>query len=236
MENYPFTRRIADLDNDDKPREKALNYGIDHLTNTELIAIILGTGLKGMSAIDLSREILKGCDNRLARLSQLSIHELCSKFKGIGKAKAISLMAAIELGARCVNALPMEEENPQIKTSRDIYSIMKGKVERKGYEEFWVMFLNQANRVQSIECVSKGGLASTVVDVKMILKMAIDKLSMSIAIIHNHPSGNLSPSMQDDSLTRKIQESAKLMDLRLLDHVIISKSGYYSYCDEGRLK
>ena len=235
MEQEIYSRRIAELDDDDKPREKAINHGIDHLTNTELLAILLGSGAQGLSAIDLSREILKANEYKLSRMAKMSINELCSKYKGVGPAKAITVLAAIELGARCVHSLALETVTPRIKASNDIYALMANKLERKDYEEFWVIFLNNSNMVQSFECVSQGGLASTVVDVKIILKKAIDKLSTSIILVHNHPSGNLKPSIQDDNITQKIKESVKYVDMRLLDHIIIAPQGYYSYADEGRL-
>lgn len=227
--------RIADLDNDDKPREKAISQGIDRLTNAELLAIILGSGMRGMSVIELSRQILKSNDNKLSRLSRMSVHELVTKYKGIGTAKAISLLASIELGTRCVNSMAVDSDDPRIRQSRDIYNYMKQRLERKPHEEFWVMFLNTAGRVQAAEIIGQGGIASTTVDIKLILKKALDKLSSSIALVHNHPSGNLTPSIQDDNLTHKISEAAKTIDLKVIDHLIISSSGYYSYNDEGRL-
>ena len=235
MEPDLSSLRIADLGDDDKPREKAISKGVDHLTNTELLAIILGSGMKGMSVIDLSQKILNANENKLSRLSRMSVHELMTKFKGIGEAKAISLLAAIELGTRCVNSQAFENEEPRVRQSRDIYSYMKQRLERKPHEEFWVLFLNTSGKIQAAEIIGQGGIASTAVDVKLILKKALDKLSSSIALIHNHPSGNLVPSIQDDNLTRKISEAAKAIDLRVIDHVIISSTGYYSYSDEGRL-
>lgn len=235
MEKDKYTRKISELDENDKPREKALNFGVEYLTNAELIAIILGSGLKGMSVLDLSQEILKGNDNKLSKVARMSIYELCTKFKGVGPAKAISLLSAIELGSRCIHSFASETEDPVIKCSRDIYNIMRQKLERKNHEEFWIIYLNQALRVQSTECISQGGMASTVVDIRLILKKALDKLSSSIILIHNHPSGNLKPSVQDDNLTKKVKEGAKLLDINLIDHVIISSQGYYSYSDEARL-
>lgn len=235
MEPDYFSRRIADLDNNDKPREKALNLGVEHLTNTELMAIILGSGLRGMSVIDLAQEILKGNENKLSRVARMSINELCTKFKGIGVAKAISIKAAIELGSRCVHSLALENEEPQIRSSKDCYDLMRQRAELLQHEQFWILFLSQSNRVKSIECISKGGLTSTVVDVKIILKMAIDKLAQGLILVHNHPSGNLSPSLPDDNLTKKINDGAKILDIKLLDHIIISSKGYYSYNDEGRI-
>lgn len=236
MENEPVIRRIADLDVNDKPREKALKYGVGSLSNAELIAIILGSGMQGRSVLDLSQIILKGCDNRLSRLARCNIHELTSKYKGVGTAKAISLLSAIELGSRCVSAFVNEEEEPQIKSSRDIHAYMRTKLQAPYHEEFWVLYLNRANRVMSAECISKGGVASTIVDLKIILKGALDKLACGIVLVHNHPSGNLIPSHHDDNITHLVVEAAKLVDMKVIDHLIISQSGFYSYFDEGRLK
>lgn len=236
MEQEPYSRRIADLDINDKPREKALKHGVGSLSNAELIAIILGSGLPGRSVIDLSQQILQGCDNKLSHVGRLTIHELRSKFKGVGPAKAISLMAAVELGSRCVTAFALDDSDPTIRSSKDIHNFMRDKLQRPTHEEFWVLYLNRANKVMSAECISKGGLSSTIVDVKIILKGAIDKLASAIVLVHNHPSGNLIPSIQDDQMTRHVSEAAKLIDLKVIDHVIVSPSGFYSYYDEGRLK
>lgn len=234
MENVS-SLRMAERDSADKPREKALKYGVDHLTNSELIAIILGSGLPGTSVLDLATDILKTNDNRLSNVARMSILELCTRYKGVGNAKAISLLAAIELGSRCVNAFSMEMENPQIRSSSDVYNLMTHNLQRIEHEEFWVLFLNQANRVQSRERISIGGVAGTIADIKIIMKMAINRLAAGIIAVHNHPSGTLKPSIQDDNLTRKIKESCNFFDIKLLDHVIITPKAFYSYNDEGRL-
>lgn len=231
--NPPATPRVADLDIDDKPREKALKNGIQSLSKAELMAIILGSGIVGKSVIALSQDILRDNDNSLHRLSQMSIDELCTRYKGIGPAKAISLKAAVELGTRSVEdgqSLP-----DQIRGGHDIYDLMRQKLQNINYEEFWVLHLSRSNRVIARECVSRGGTAGTVVDTKLILKSAINKLASSLILVHNHPSGTLRPSIEDDNITRRIKEAAKLLDMRLLDHVIIASTGYYSYNDEGRL-
>lgn len=231
--NPPATPRVADLDIDDKPREKALKNGIQSLSKAELMAIILGSGIVGKSVIALSQDILRDNDNSLHRLSQMSIDELCTRYKGIGPAKAISLKAAVELGTRSVEdgqSLP-----DQIRGGHDIYNLMRQKLQNINYEEFWVLHLSRSNRVIARECVSRGGTAGTVVDTKLILKSAINKLASSLILVHNHPSGTLRPSIEDDNITRRIKEAAKLLDMRLLDHVIIASTGYYSYNDEGRL-
>lgn len=228
-----FTARVADLSVDDKPREKALRNGIQSLSKAELMAIILGSGMVGKSVIDLSREILRDNDNNISRIARMSVDELTRRYNGIGPAKAISLLAAFELGTRCIE--DGKELPEQIKDGRDVYAIMKQKLELINYEEFWVIHLSRANRIIASECVSRGGTASTVVDVKLILKSALNKLASSLILVHNHPSGNLGPSSQDDDITRRIKNGAATLDIRVLDHVIITQSGYYSYTEKGRL-
>ncbi len=228
-----FMGRIADLDEGDKPREKALSQGIRSLSNAELLAIIFGSGLPGKSVISMSQEILASCDNRLSRLSRLSIHEMKKKFKGVGTAKAISLAAAFELGLRT-----RDEDaalDPQIKCSTDIYNIMRIKLERLEYEEFWVLYLSRSNRIIYEECMSKGGVSGTITDIRLILKRALELLASGIILVHNHPSGNLRPSPDDDRITTKTKEAAKLLDINVLDHLIITPTSYFSYNDNGRL-
>ena len=228
-----FIGRIADLDEGDKPREKALSQGIRTLSNAELLAIIFGSGLPGKSVISMSQEILASCDNRLSRLSRLSIHEMKKKFKGVGTAKAISLAAAFELGLRT-----RDEDaalDPQIKCSTDIYNIMRTKLERLEYEEFWVLYLSRSNRIIYEECMSKGGVSGTITDIRLILKRALELLASGIILVHNHPSGNLRPSPDDDRITTKTKEAAKLLDINVLDHLIITPTSYFSYNDNGRL-
>lgn len=227
------SRRVADLDVADKPREKALQHGISSLSNAELLAIVFGSGLPGCSVVDLSRDILRDNDNRLSRLARMSMHEVVKKYKGIGEAKAISLAAAFELGARC--ALDMKQIDSQVKGSDTVYQLLRGRMELLNYEEFRVVHLNRANRIIFDEAVSRGGTASTLVDVKLVMKSAIDKLSSSLIFVHNHPSGNLNPSPADDKLTKQLQRAAELLDIRVLDHIIITSQGYYSYNDNGRL-
>ncbi len=228
-----FMGRIADLDEGDKPREKALSQGIRSLSNAELLAIIFGSGVPGKSVISMSQEILASCDNRLSRLSRLSIHEMKKKFKGVGTAKAISLAAAFELGLRT-----RDEDaalDPQIKCSTDIYNIMRIKLERLEYEEFWVLYLSRSNRIIYEECMSKGGVSGTITDIRLILKRALELLASGIILVHNHPSGNLRPSPDDDRITTKTKEAAKLLDINVLDHLIITPTSYFSYNDNGRL-
>lgn len=228
-----FLGRIADLDESDKPREKALTQGIRSLSNAELLAIIFGSGLPGKSVISMSQEVLASCDNRLSRLSRMSIHEMKKSFKGVGTAKAISLAAAFELGLRT-----RDEDaalDPQVKCSTDIYNIMRVKLERLEYEEFWVLYLSRSNRVIYEECMSKGGVSGTVTDVRLILKRAFELLASGIILVHNHPSGNTHPSPDDNRITAKIKEAASLLDINVLDHLIITPTDYFSYNDNGML-
>lgn len=227
---------IKDLSPDDKPREKAQTNGIESLSATELLAIIFGSGLKGKSVIELSREILNDVDYRLDRLAQMSIEALSSRYSGIGPAKAVSLAASIELGRRCQRDLEARGRlDPMITGSKSVYNLMRTSLELLANEEFWVLYLNRGNRVISKERISQGGISGTVVDVKLIMKHAIDRLCSSLILVHNHPSGNLNPSNADDSITKKICTAATYFDISVLDHVIISAGGFYSYRDEGKI-
>lgn len=225
--------RIADLNADDKPREKALKHGIRSLTDAELMALVLGSGMHGKSVISLSREILRDNNHRISRVASLSVQEMSKKYQGIGPAKAITLAAAFELGTRCQRDLTVTD--PQVTGSKMVYDYMRQRVERLSYEEFHVLHLSRANRIISEHCVSRGGLSATVVDVKLVMKHAIDTLASGLIFVHNHPSGTLLPSVEDDRLTKKLKEAAAYFDIKVLDHVIISAKGYYSYNDEGRL-
>ncbi|MDE7406993.1 MAG: DNA repair protein RadC [Muribaculaceae bacterium] len=231
--SIPVGMRIADMPEADKPREKAMAHGVGSLTDSELIAILLGSGLQGKSVVQLSREILARCGDRLGTLSRMTIGELMRDVRGIGPAKAITLLAAIELGSRCRSDLALQ--NPQITSSEAIFEYMRPSLERVSHEEFWMLILNRANRVMSKWLISQGGMASTVVDVRLLFKKAIDQQASSIVLVHNHPSGALRPSPEDDKLTRRIKDGASLLDIRVLDHLIVSAAGYYSYHDEGRL-
>lgn len=234
-DDIPFTSiRISDLQEDDKPREKALSTGIRSLSDAELIAIIFGGGLPGLSVVDLARTILRDCDGRVDNLARLSMNELMSKYKGVGPAKAVSLAAAFELGRRNRES-SLNREDPQIKGSGDVISLMQPLLSEIEYEEFWVLMLSRSNRVTFKRCISQGGTAATVVDVKLLLKRAIDCLAEGIILVHNHPSGNRLPSGEDDSLTRRICDGARILGIRVLDHVIIARGTYYSYADEGKL-
>lgn len=215
------------------PREKALKNGIESLETVELLAILLHTGVKGKSVLELSADILRESDNRLSHLARLSIHELKNKFKGLGTAKATTLAAAFALGARVHD--DMQVSDPQLTSSEAVYKCMVSRLKQLNYEVFYVLHLNRSNRLQWKEKVSQGGLAMTAVDPRLIAKSALDRLSSAVILCHNHPSGNLRPSVLDDQLTRRIVDVLKIIDVPVLDHVIIGQTGYYSYRDEGRL-
>lgn len=233
-ENVFNPRRISDMQDDDKPREKALSKGIRSLSDAELLAIIFGGGIPGMSVVDLARTIIHDCDGRVDNLARLSMNELMSKYKGVGPAKAVSLAAAFELGRRNNEQAAMRDD-PVIRASKDVVSLMKPIIGQLDYEEFWVLMLSRSNRVAFKRCISQGGTAATVVDVKLLLKRVIDCLAESIILVHNHPSGNPLPSVQDDTLTKRISEGARILGINVFDHVIIAGSKFFSYNDQGKL-
>ncbi len=223
-------REMAD---DDKPREKALSQGFDALSDAELLALLLGSGVPGKSVLELAREILVDNDNRLRVLARRSVHDFIRSYKGVGQAKATLLVAAMTFGARCQADFGVRD--PQMTSSEDVYRYMRPKLAHLNCEEFWILHLSHANRVQFAERMARGGLAATVVDARLIAKSAIDHLSSGLILVHNHPSGNLVPSPQDDRLTRKIIDVAKICDISIHDHVIVGPGGYFSYRDSGRL-
>ncbi len=217
---------------EDRPREKLLNKGRHVLTEAELIAILIGSGNREETAVELSKRILASVGNNLNELGKLNVNELC-KFKGIGDAKAISIVAALELGRRRKETETVKRE--KITSSGDVFDIMKPLFVDLPHEEFWLLILNRANHVIKKELISRGGVAGTVVDTKLIFKAAIEHRASSIIICHNHPSGNLKPSDADVKITKNIKEAGKIMEIPLLDHLIITDSGFYSFGDEGMM-
>jgi DNA repair protein RadC len=217
---------------EDRPREKLLMKGTSALSDAELIAILLGSGTTTLSAVDLSKNILKGVNNNLHDLARLSVKDLM-KVKGIGEAKAISIIAALELGRRRKELDP--EEKPRVASSKDGFEILKSHLLDLPHEEFWILLLNRANRVMRKVQISQGGVAGTVADPKIIFKCALEELASGIIIAHNHPSGNLNASQADIDLTKKVKEGAKLLEIQLLDHLIIAGQKYFSFADEGLL-
>ncbi len=215
---------------EDRPREKMLAKGIRSLSEAELIAILIGSGNLEESAVEVSRRIMASVNNNLNELGKKNIDDL-RKFKGIGPAKAITISAAMELGRRRKETEP--DEKPKVVTSADAARIFKPLLSDLPHEEFWILLLNRNNLVIDKMMVSQGGLSGTIIDVRIILKMALDKLACSIILCHNHPSGNLVPSEADKNITIKIKEAGKHMDIPVLDHLIIGNDAYFSFADEG---
>lgn len=215
-----------------RPREKMLQMGARNLSNTELLAIVLGSGNSRYNALELAQKILFHFDHRMQELRRVSVLEL-TKFHGLGTIKAIHIIAALELGFRC--RTEQEYEPMIITSSKDAYLSLRDKLSDLHYEEFWVIFLNRGNRIIRTEKISQGGVSGTVVDTKIIAKMAVECLASQLILVHNHPSGNLEASSQDKAITYKIKEACGLLDVKLLDHLIIGQGGYKSFADEGVL-
>lgn len=217
---------------EDRPREKLLQKGITALSDAELIAILIGSGTKTLSAVEVARLILQSVGNNLHELAKLSVKDLM-KTKGIGEAKAISIVSALELGRRRKDHEP--NEKPKIGSSQDAFDVIKGSLMDLPHEEFWVLYLNRANRVVHKKKISEGGVSGTVADPKIIYKSALENLASGIIVVHNHPSGNLTASQQDIALTKKLKEGAKALEIQLLDHLIIAGNTYFSFADEGMI-
>lgn len=218
----------------DRPREKMLQKGVASLSDAELLAILIGSGSSTESAVELSQRILHTVNNNLHVLGKLSVKELTSGFKGIGEAKAVSIIAALELGKRR-DGSDLPRQYP-IRSSQDAFQLLYAQLSDLPHEELWVVFTNRAGKVIEKKKISQGGTSETSADLRLILKGAIHALAAGILLFHNHPSGNLSPSVQDDLLTQRVRKAAKLMDISLLDHIIIADNRYYSYADEGRIE
>ena len=231
-EQYSAVSSIKSWAEADRPREKLLTHGRTVLSDAELIAILIGSGTQSLSAIDVGKNILNEVKNDLNHLAKFSVKELM-KFRGIGQAKAISIIAALELGRRRKESAV--QEKPKIVASQDAYDLLKSVMLDLHHEEFWVIMLNRANRVIRMKRVSIGGISGTVADVKIIFKEAIDQMASALILAHNHPSGNRNPSEQDVRLTRKMKESGQLLDIPVLDHIIFAEDKYYSFADEAML-
>jgi len=216
----------------ERPREKLIIQGKKQLSDAELLAILIGSGTRRESALDLARKILTEYGHNLELLAQQSIAEL-QKLKGIGEAKALSITACFELGRRM--ALVPAQKVLQIGSSRDVFEHMQHTFHGLEYEEFWVMYLSRSNKVMTVRNISKGGVSGTVVDVRLVLRHGLELLASGMVLMHNHPSGAIKPSKEDEHLTQKIREAALLMDMQVLDHLIFGQSSYYSFSDEGKL-
>lgn len=223
---------IKFLAEDDRPREKFLLKGKNSLSDAELLAIIMGSGNREDSAVELGRKILNSVENNWHNLSLLQISDLM-KFKGVGEAKAISIATALEIGRR--RAAQEVPEKIQIGESKDIYRVLQPYLSDLRTEEFWAVFLNQNNRILGKSKLSSGGINQSVVDVRILFKTALEHFATGIAIAHNHPSGNLKPSQDDLKITRQIAEAGKILNIQLLDHLIISQNSYFSFADENLL-
>jgi len=221
---------MKDMSESDRPREKMLEHGKQVLSNAELVAILIGSGSRTESAVSLSQRILKSVNDDLNELGKLSLSQLM-KFKGIGEAKAVCITASLELGIR--RQLKGIKEIPKVSSSQDAYQFIGPILADLEIEQFWILLLSRSNGIIAKRKISEGGVAGTVVDAKVIFKYAIDQLASSIILVHNHPSGNLSPSQQDRTLTKKLVEAGEVLSIKVLDHLIISNLGYTSFADEG---
>ena len=230
MQEHKYS--IKEWAKDDRPREKLLTKGAESLSDSELLAILIHNGSKEKTAVDLAKEILKLGKDNLVELGKLSLTDLM-KIKGIGEAKAITIAAALELGRRRQSAAPLGK--PVMQTSGDIAEYLKTKLKDYRHEVFAVLYLNRANKINHFEIISEGGITGTVADPRVILRRALEKDAVNIILCHNHPSGSLKPSRADEQLTVKIKEAAKFLDIAVLDHVIVSEDGHFSFADEGIL-
>lgn len=224
--NIPITNWAED----DKPREKLMLKGKSVLSDAELIAILIGSGNRNESAVDLSKRILASVDHNLNALGKLSIAQLMN-FKGIGEAKAISIIAAMELGRRRKSEDVVELT--KITSSKAVFEVMQPIIGELSHEEFWVLFLNNSNKILFKTQLSKGGMTGTMVDVRIVYKIAFEQNATAIILVHNHPSGKLQASEADIQITKKIKTAGQQLDIPVLDHIIVTETGYYSFADEG---
>jgi DNA repair protein RadC len=224
---------IRDWAEDDRPREKMLRKGAQSLSDAELLAILIASGNKNETAVELAKRILHECQDNLNELAQLSISDLCKRFKGIGEAKAITIIAALELGKRRKTNEILERK--KIKSSADLFDLFEPVLFDLPHEEFWIGLLNGANKVIEIKRLTQGGSKQTVVDVPMLLKMALEKSAQAVVVAHNHPSGQNRPSHEDEQITRRIKSGCEAIGISLIDHIIIARGQYYSFSDEGKM-
>ena len=221
---------IKDWALEDRPREKLLSKGLNYLSNAELLSIIIGSGTSSDSAVELAKKILGAVNNNLNGLAKMTQNQL-QQLPGIGPARALSIIASIELGRRRNVQNPVHKK--KISSSRDVFEIFYPLLGDLIHEEFWILLLNRSNKAIDQIKISQGGLSGTVIDTRIILKNAVDQLSSSLILCHNHPSGNLKPSDADVKITNKIKDSAELMDITVLDHIIVADNSYFSFADEG---
>jgi DNA repair protein RadC len=224
---------IKDWAEEDRPREKMLLKGVAALSDAELLGILIGSGNKNETAVELAQRILHSASNNLNVLGKMEIEDLIKNFNGIGEAKAITIVSALELGKR--RKLSEMTIQPQITSSEDVHRLLHPVLADLKHEEVWVLLLNKANRVLKKIQISKGGVTGTVTDIRMIMKEAVNNLASAMILCHNHPSGNAQPSGDDDRITKRLKDAGNLMDICLLDHVIVCDHSYYSYMDNGKL-
>ena len=228
----PDKLSISQWAEDDKPREKLMTLGADSLSNAELLAILIGSGSRKESAVDLMKRLLGDCENNLNAVGRLSISELM-KYHGIGEAKAITILAACELGKRREHEEHLKRKD--LGSPDAIYHHLLPRVRDLDVEEAYIVLMNQNFKHLKTHCLSHGGITETAVDVRVIIREALKVNATVVALAHNHPSGNLKPSKQDDQITKQVQEACKMMRLHFLDHIIVTDGGYYSYRDEGKI-
>jgi DNA repair protein RadC len=228
QDTYKTIRQWA---TDDRPREKLLSKGPTSLSNSELVAILLGSGTVKRSAVDVAKSLLGKASDNLNQLAKLSLKEIM-QVDGIGEARAVTIAAAMELGRR---RQAVETLKKSVKTSGDIARFFQSQLKDKMHEVFAVAYLNKANKINRIEVISEGGLSGTVADPRIILKKALEYNAVNLVLCHNHPSGSLKPSQADEIVTERIKEAALLLDMQVIDHIIVSQDGYYSFSDEGLL-
>ncbi len=230
--NYPTGKSIKHWAEEDRPREKLILKGKSSLSDAEILAILIGSGNREESAVELAQRILTSSNNNLNALSSLSLNDL-KKFKGIGEAKGINIIAALELGRRRRSSEVLEQKT--IKGSKDVFEFLYANLADQSFEEFWIILLKRNNQIIGKNRISEGGIAGTVADPKKIFKIALDAQASSIILCHNHPSGNLKPSEQDKQLTRKIVQAGKTLEIAVLDHLIFGNDSYFSFADENML-
>lgn len=230
MQNKPTSFSIKNWSDDDKPREKLVQKGKSVLSDAELIAILIGSGSRNESAVELSKRILASVNNNLNELGKLSIKQLM-QFKGIGEAKAVTIAAALEMGRRRRG----EEASriSKISSSKDVFELLQPLLGELPHEEFWIVYLNYSNKVVHSAQLSKGGITGTLVDVRLVLKQALELGAVGLILAHNHPSGGLKPSTADKQITQKLQKAAEALDIKVLDHLIITQREYFSFADEN---
>lgn len=223
---------IKNWSQDDQPREKLRDKGKASLSDAELVAILIGSGSRNESAVELCKRILARTNNNLTALGKLSIKQL-TEFKGIGEAKAITIIAALELGRRRRGEEALQLD--KIDSSQSVFELMQPVIGELGHEEFWIIYLNNSNKVLQKQQLSKGGITGTLVDVRLALKMALEVGAVGIILVHNHPSGTLRPSEADKQITQKLKKAGESLDIKILDHLIITENAYFSFADEGML-